>query len=249
MDEFKDKIRNLFFPPAFTCSFCGREVFGGKTVCEECEKTLPYNSGSICEKCGRKTLNPVSYCDNCAGKELHFDIARSAYVYKPPISQAIQRLKYENSRYLAREFAKEMAKTYYKTFMVCDGIVCVPMTERHRKKRGYNQSALIAVALSEELDLPFFEDVIQKKRETKSQVGLTQKERIINLSGSFSIKNRSMIEGKRLILTDDVLTTGTTAEFISEKLVNAGAASVFVLTVSSVDFKSKNKNAENQIFT
>ena len=245
MEEFKKKLIEFIFPPALTCSFCGREVFTNEPICADCKDILPKNDGFYCEKCGRRTRIPTNYCEYCSGRLINFDIARSAYIYDYPVNNAIQNLKYNNMRFFAREFAKEMAKVYYKACVVCDGITCVPMSDKRKRKRGYNQSALIAEALSDELGLPFFEDVIIKQRDTKSQVGLSQKERIINLSGSFSIKNRSLIKGKKLILVDDVFTTGTTVNLISEKLKNAGAEYVFALTVSSVDMKKEENNAKN----
>ncbi|MBO4323595.1 MAG: ComF family protein [Clostridia bacterium] len=234
MDEFKRALREIFFPSAYTCGICKREIFNGEYICEDCKKNLPYNDGYICDHCGRKTFAPISYCDACKGKENHFDIARSAFVYQKPINHAVQNLKYNNYKYLAREFASEMAKVYLKTFYPCGAIVFVPTSKKKVKERGYNQSELIARAVGEKLSLPVFDDVIYKSRDTESQVGLTQKERLINLSGSFSIKNRSKIAGERVLVIDDVLTTGTTADLVSEKLKAAGAEAVFVLTVASV---------------
>lgn len=242
MEKLKEVLRKVFFPSDYTCLFCGREIFSGRSVCEDCKKTLPYNDGYICDKCGRKTFAPVSYCDSCKGKELHFDIARSAYTYEKPINYALMNLKYNNFKYLAREFAKDLKKVYLKTFYPCDVITFVPTSKEKLKERGYNQSEMMAVALSKELSLPVICDAVIKTRNTESQVGLNQKERLINLSGSFSVKNRKDIKDKTVLLIDDVFTTGTTATLVSEKLKNAGATSVFVLTVASVFFRPKDHN-------
>ena len=237
MDDVKSVLRHIFYPEAYTCSFCKRETFSGRAICDDCKKTLPYNDKYICDRCGRKTVSAVAYCDSCAGKDLHYDLARSVFTYESPVSTAIMNLKYNNFRYLARDFAKEMARVYLKSFYPCDVVACIPNSKEKMKERGYNQSELIARALAEELSLPFSVSAIVKTRDTESQVGLTQKERLINLSGSFSVKNKSEIKDKTVLLIDDVLTTGTTVELVSEKLKSAGAKGVFVLTVCSVYYK------------
>ena len=237
MEKLKEVLRKVFFPPNYTCNYCGREIFSKRAVCDECKNTLPYNDGYICDRCGRKTFAPVSYCDSCKGKELYFDIARSAYTYEKPINYALMNLKYNNFKYLAKEFAKDLKNIYLKTFYPCDVITFVPTSKEKIKERGYNQSEMIAVALSEELSLPVVCDAVIKTHDTESQVGLSQKERLINLSGSFSIKKRKAVRNKTVLLIDDVLTTGTTATLVSEKLKKAGATSVFVLTVASVYYK------------
>ena len=239
MDELKTLLKRIFFPKDYTCTFCGREIFSEKTVCEDCDRALPRNDLYICYKCGRKTPYPTATCNDCVGKAQAFNLARSAYIYEKPISYAIQGLKYGNRRFLADEFAAEMEKVYLKTFYPCEAIVCVPTSKSNIAERGYNQSELIAAALSKRLDIPLIADAVVKTKDTESQVGLTQKERLINLSGSFAVKRRKETDGKALLLIDDVLTTGTTANLVAEKLKAAGATAVFVLTVASV-YRGKN---------
>ena len=236
-DIFAEWLKRTALPRGLTCDFCLRESFLEKTtVCDRCLSRLPFNDGNICLKCGRKTVLPTPCCNECSGRELHFDIARSVFTYSSPINAAIMRLKYEGERYLAEDFAKYLADAYRRAAVECDVIIFIPIEEDRKRKRGYNQAEVIARALSDEISLPVVGDVLYKKRRTESQVGLTLKQRLINLSGSFGVRNRSEIEGKRILLIDDVMTTGTTVSVASEKLRSSGAAKIFVLTVASVEF-------------
>ena len=234
MDALKTLLKNVFFPQNYTCTFCGREIFGNKPLCRDCDSALPRNDRYICDRCGRKTPYPTTACSDCAGKTLYFDVARSAFTYDAPISFALQNLKYRGRKFLAEELAAEMEKTYLKTFYPCEAVVCVPTSENKIKERGYNQSELLASALSKRISVPFIRGALVKTRDTGSQVGLSQKERLINLSGSFAVKDRKLIEDKTVLLIDDVLTTGTTTNLAAKKLKSAGAKSVFILTAASV---------------
>lgn len=231
MDALKKTLIKIFCPENYTCSFCDREVFDGKPVCEDCLKTLPFNDGFICGRCGRATKSPTEYCDDCKRSRIYFDGARSAYIYAPPVSGAIKALKFSGKKYFAREFAAVMAKVYYKAYFNCEVIVPVPSSPSRIKEKGYNQSELIAAALGELTDIPVI-NAVAKKRETESQVGLTEKERYSNLSGSFKVVDAEAIKGKKVLIVDDVMTTGTTLNVMAETLKKAGANEVYGITAA-----------------
>ena len=110
------------------------------------------------------------------------------------------------------------------------------MTAKAKRKRGYNQSEILAKELSKRLHLPVIKDAVVKKRETKSQKTLSFKDRAQNLKGSFTAY-KEKVSGKSIILVDDVLTTGATAETITRELLKKGAKCVYLATVASVEFK------------
>lgn len=236
MNKLKEILKNIFLPRNLTCSCCGRESFTGGILCEKCLEKTQRNDGYICEHCGVKTLLPEAYCDRCRNKLTSFDKARSVYLYGEVTAMLVQKLKYGGEKYLAEEFAKEIYKLFVSSVTHADGIVCVPMSEKREKSRGYNQSKLIAEKVAELSGAPFL-DVTVKKKETESQVGKTYKERRRNLDGSFGVKNKSLVKDKRIVIVDDVSTTGTTADVLAAALKNAGAAEVFALTYASVDKK------------
>ena len=125
---------------------------------------------------------------------------------------------------------------------IADCVVCVPSSAERMKLRGYNQSFLLAKEFAKLVDLPFYDDVIQKAVDTISQVGLSRKERKENLKGSFKITQKDKIKGKKVLIIDDVMTTGTTVDVLAERLKNAGAMEVYALTVASITFEKVENN-------
>lgn len=245
MNSLKDILKRVFLPRNLTCSCCGRESFSGEIVCERCLEKAERNDGYICDHCGVKTLAPAAYCERCANKLTSFDKARSAFVYGEVTGVLVQKLKYGGQKYLAEEFAKELYKLFVSSVTYADGIVCVPMSEKRERKRGYNQSRLIAEKLAELSLVPFL-DVTVKKKETESQVGKSYKERRKNLEGSFGVSDKSAVNGKRLVIVDDVCTTGSTADVLAAALKRAGASEAYVLTYASV-VKSGVKTRETNL--
>lgn len=240
------ELKEILFPRALTCSLCRREVFHGEPFCKECISSLPYNDGPICDHCGRKTSSAAAYCDSCREKNIQFDKARSPFCYEKPISYALQRLKYENAKFLAEDLAPYLVRTYLTEFWTVDCIVFAPMTEKRKKARGYNQAELLVNAFSGKTNIPVLPDVLYKRRETESQVNMTQKERLMNLSGSFGVRNAGSVKGKSVLFIDDVLTTGATADCCAFALKRAGAASVYVLTAASVSDRSAKIGKESE---
>ena len=238
MQKIKDKVQKFtefLFPINHTCNNCGREIFSGKDFCEDCESQIVYNDKIICNHCGRRTFNAEEYCFSCSGRETHFDKARSVYLYLPPISDLIAKLKYGNKKYLAKIFAKQMSFIYYRNFFACDIVTFTPMTEERESERGYNQAEVLAEEFCKITNLPIAKDLLIKTKETPRQVSVASaKERRENLKGSFKVGNKDIVRAKSILLIDDVMTTGATVEALSELLKRAGASNIIVLTVASV---------------
>jgi ComF family protein len=227
--EFLDKF---FFNRKWKCLSCGREIFEGN-FCADCEKILPYNNGYICNHCGRKVIAPEEYCLTCKGVITSIDKARSTFSYDKPISAIIKRLKYFNRKYVADAFAEYLFKTYLDNDFSADLIVFIPMTESAKKKRGFNQAELLANALSNKTGVPVV-PALTKIKETISQVKLDRSKRLKNLTDAFHVKERKAVKDRKVLIVDDVSTTGATAEAAANKLKRAGAKTVYLLTVASV---------------
>ncbi len=226
---------DILFPLDLTCNVCGREIFTGKFFCSDCENDLPHlNEGFVCSHCGRKTPYEAERCDSCSGRNTYFDKAVSLFDYEAPINKLITDLKYEGKRYISRIFAEDLCNAYIKSFLNCDFALFVPMTGEREKLRGYNQAELIAEEFSRFSGVPVEYDIIYKRRETDRQATLSFSERQKNLSGSFGVKNRKKLAGKRVLLIDDVMTTGATAESVCFLLKKYGTSFVAVLTLASV---------------
>ena len=234
--KIKNFIRNALFYEKWTCNICGAEIFSG-IFCDNCNKKISHIKENRCEHCGRITYAKVPFCDSCKTQNLNFDKARSLYEYKEPISYLIQNFKYDNCRYLARIFAGELYSLYQEEGFELDVITFVPMHEERLVKRGYNQSQLLAEELSNLVGAPLI-NALTKTVETERQANLNLQERRKNLKGSFKA-DKKQVKDKSVLLVDDVLTTGSTVDVISELLKKAGAKSVYVLTIASVqkDYK------------
>ncbi len=229
-------IKEILFPEKFTCLFCGREIFHGELFCEDCRKEVFYTGAEICEKCGRRTKERTAVCSYCRGRETYFSTARSPFVYKGAISALIKRMKFGGAKYVAEELVSDALYSFHSIGKEFDFIAFVPMTEKGLKKRGFNQSELIARALSEKTGIEV-KDVLSRKEGSADQVGLKRAEREKNVKGRFSLKDRRAVKDKRILLIDDVMTTGATVNEISRIFYNAGAAETCVLTLCCAEVK------------
>ncbi len=230
---FSRFLHKYFFNEKWCCNVCGREIFGNGYFCEKCEKELPFNDGALCNHCGRHTVAPEEYCSSCKEFMLSVDCSRSAFIYAKPVSGLIQSLKYGGKKYLAGILAQYMSSVYFKFGMLADAAVFVPMTKSAKRKRGFNQSELLCREFCARTGVEMCDCVI-KTKDTPRQATLGRKERAVNLAGAFKVTDRKAIENKTVVIIDDVMTTGSTAEALAEKLKRAGAKCVKLLTAASV---------------
>lgn len=228
------------------CAACGEDVFSEALFCERCLAALPANAGYVCSKCGRAIGADYPVCLECKANMPLFDAARSAFRYEGGVVGLVKKCK-TGGRYLAEAFAERMAPLLARAFPDADLLVCVPMTDAARRKRGYNQSDLLASALSRRSGVAYAPDALVKLRDTAEQKGLSAAERAKNLHGSFRVHERALCRGRHIVIVDDVLTTGSTANAIARALRGAGAARVYVLTAASVPFRERQRSAEEAL--
>ncbi len=241
--NLKKIIQENLFNLKWRCNVCDDENFNGDYFCDECKSKLPYLKENKCSHCGRLTAYSMPYCDSCIEKNVNFDMARSLFSYEEPISHLIKTLKYDDKLYLADIFSDLFVETYLTNFSDTDIISYVPMTEKSVIKRGYNQSLVLADRLSKKVGVPL-EELAIKTKETMRQATLNFNDRLENLKGVFKILKVDLTD-KNVMIVDDVLTTGTTAEVLAKLLKKKGANKVYVLTVASVSkikFKALNNS-------
>ncbi len=235
--KFFEKLSGFFnknlFNVKWRCISCNREIFDGEYFCQECQDELPLLEGKICEHCGRALKRAQNYCTTCKGKLTSIDKARSVYSYEKPINTLVKKMKYYNGRFLAQAFATELSNVYFKNYFNADVVVFVPATKKSLKKRGFNQSELLAKQFCELTGLPLV-DCLEKVKETDRQALLDKTSRQKNLKGAFNVKDKIAVKNKKVVIVDDVSTTGSTAENIASVLKKAKAERVFLLTVASV---------------
>lgn len=148
-------------------------------------------------------------------------------LYEGVLAEAINQLKFHGLKRLSRPIGRLLLNL---DIPQADGIVPVPLSTRGLRERGFNQSLLIAKSISKGIKVPLLIDLLFKRKETRPQIGLSAKERKLNLKNAFEV--RGEIKGLRLLLVDDVMTTGATITECSKQLMKAGAKEVFVLILA-----------------
>lgn len=242
------KWRSKLYLDGPVCSACGKELLahirGG--MCPECEKTSVKLGTDICGKCGRVLANEAEFCDTCIRNERAFVRARSCYVYEGAPKKFVYRLKFGGRRYLAAFIAEAMVDRYLDCDFECDCVVAVPLSAKRKRKRGYNQAELIAEELSSRLKLPLIDGALVKTKENKSQAKLKRREREENVRGVYEVTSPETFKGRRVLVVDDVMTTGATLGEVSRVLYKAKARSVEALTYCSTRFVSPSENILNE---
>jgi len=168
-----------------------------------------------------------SICGQCLKKLPPFSKVISFGVYEGALAEVINQLKFHNVRRLSKPLGTLLANV---SLPVLDGIVPVPLHIKSLRERGFNQSLLIARTLSRKRNIPLFMDMLIKKKETPPQIGLSATERISNVRKAFTAQGK--VKGLRILLVDDVVTTGATVKECSHELLNAGAREVTVATIA-----------------
>ncbi len=229
-----DALRRWDETHNFTCDVCGKEVFSAERMCGSCRKNLPYNDGPVCPLCGRKVGEP-GICLECKDRPLEVRKARACFSHEKEAARLVLRYK-RGEKYLFRTLADCLVPLLMSEFSDADALVFVPMTVRAEKKRGYNQSRLLAEELSRRTGKPLI-DAVTKQRETEQQKALGRRAREENLRGCFHVFSRVSVRGKRLLIVDDTMTTGATASELARTLCHAGAERADLLAVTCVQKK------------
>lgn len=216
---------------SFTCDICGREVFANERICAGCCTALPWNYGTVCPFCGRRVGEP-GVCMECKRQRIAVEKARSCFTHEGEAAGLVLRFK-NGQRYLRLTLAELMLPLLRQEFPDATALTFVPMTASAEKKRGYNQSRLLAEELSRLSGISVL-SCAEKLRDTEMQKTLGRRDREKNLKGCFRITDRAAVKGGALVIVDDTLTTGSTADELSRMLLRAGAKTVYLLTATSV---------------
>lgn len=234
-----EQIAGQIFVDDANCLACGREIpRGGKDrLCKSCRAQTVRIGDDCCVKCGRSVRNESDYCIPCQHRPRAFARARSVYPYEGAAGLLVRKLKFSNARYLAKYMAAEMVDTLLDHEMWCDVVVPVPLSKQHRKRRGYNQAELLARVIAEKLKLPLDAEHLIKIRDTAEQAKLSGAEREDNVRGAYQVQDKFAFAGRRVLLIDDVMTTGATGDEIARILLQNGAKQVELLTYCSAKYR------------
>ena len=213
------------FPPV--CGGCGNP---GTRWCVECQKKVQVIVAPVCDACGL----PQAYfglCKRCQQKRPSFKYLRSWAVFESSVQMALHRLKYRRDIGLGEALSNQLAGFVDRLEWPIDMLTPIPLGKKRLRERGYNQVAMIAKPLSLQLGLDYYPKALIRARETRSQVGLSAKERQENVQNAF-LADGKMVKGRSILLMDDVSTTGATLSSAAEALYLSGARAVYATTVA-----------------
>jgi competence protein ComFC len=214
---------------------CGRPHV---LLCDACRRSLHYAPAGFCHACGR----PLSHtgpglCPLCARQAPSLTDSFAVAYSTGVIRSAIHKLKYSDQSRLAEPLAELLAGWWRDYPLPADVIIPIPLHPRRERERGYNQSALLARRLGQAIGAPVDETSLSRVRDTQPQVGLGHIARRENVSGAFQC-TEGALAGRRVLLIDDVTTTGATLEAAAHALKEAGARMVWGLTVARAHGRS-----------
>ncbi|WP_291636376.1 ComF family protein [Clostridium sp.] len=204
---------------------------------------LLYSGDEQCVICNEYSGESEALCTKCRKEMKHSDesfyighdeekyLARSVFYYSNIVKELIIRLKYKSDFICGEILAEYMLEFIRENKLQFDLIAYVPMTKKALKNRGYNQSEFLANYLSRFLNIPVICNLI-KTEDTKDQIGLSGEERWGNMEKCFNVKENKFIKNKKILLVDDVITTGATAFYCAHKLKESGKNYVYVLTIA-----------------
>ncbi len=221
------------------CQLCGvnRATPAEGFVCAHCWQRVRFIRPPFCERCGlpyEGNLTTPFECTNCREMQLSFRSARSAVAAQGVVLEAIHRYKYQRALWfepfladlLIREAAPELRKEKW------DWLVPVPLYSTKQREREFNQAERLARRLSAAVDIPMNTRLLKRVSPTRTQTLLTRQERSANVRRAFAARKKARLHGERIVLVDDVFTTGATTSACAKTLLAAGAKEVCVWTVA-----------------
>ena len=228
---------SFLFPEV--CQLCGEQRATARDgyVCGRCCSHVRFIKPPFCERCGLPfpgDLTTPFECANCREMELHFSAARSAVVAGGAVREIIHRYKYQRALWFEPFLAGLLLR---ETVPVLRGqnwdlIVPVPLHPLKQREREFNQAERLAARLSAATRIPVNKNLVQRVRFTNTQTRLTRSERAANMRGAFAMRPGARLDRERVILVDDVFTTGATTSACAQTLLAAGADEVCVWTVA-----------------
>ena len=228
-------LLNALLPPQ--CLACNAVVDSAGALCADCFSRVTFVTAPQCEVCGLPFETPVigeAVCGACIKDPPAYGRARAVFVYDGESRGLVLKLKHGDRTDAAAHLARWMQRTGAALLAECDVIVPVPLHRWRLLMRTYNQAALLANNLGRLTGKHVAVDALVRVKATPSQGGLSATARRRNVGGAFSIRRPAQIAGKRVLLIDDVLTTGATADACTRVLRDSGARSIDVLVLARV---------------
>jgi competence protein ComFC len=216
---------DLLYPPR--CGGCDKK---GERWCSECQRQTQTLQGTLCRICGLP-IEKAGTCVTCAKHPPTFQALRAWTAFEGPIRKALHQIKYHRDPSLADDLAQNMLPFWHTLQWQVDVAVPLPLGNKRRESRGYNQAEFLTLPLAVRLNWDYQPQALTRSRETRTQVGLSAFERRTNVAGAF-LAQPALVSGKSALLVDDVSTTGATLASAAQALLQAGATQVYAFTVA-----------------
>ena len=232
---WRDLVLDALLPPR--CLGCTTAVDVPGRLCAACWAGVDFIVAPQCDCCGLPfdyDEGPGAICGACVRDEPAFGRARSVLRYNGVARSLVLGFKHGDRTHAAPAFAAWMARSGEALLDEVDLVTPVPLHRFRLFTRRYNQSGLLAREIARATGLDVAPDALRRTRHTPSQGGLTRRGRFLNVRGAFKARPGRDVAGRRVLLVDDVMTTGATADACAKALLRAGAARVDVLTLARV---------------
>jgi competence protein ComFC len=235
LPEIFSAAASLFYPA--TCVVCSANVGGREYLCADCRRRAPRIVPPFCAKCSEPFPGAITQtfsCANCEHRTLHFDCAVAAYRSRGLVRNILHQFKYGRQRHLRYPIANWLVESFSDPRLrgrYFDLIVPVPLHPARERERGFNQAALLAELMAIPAAIPTG-PILERIRYTTTQTAYDRAERMENLHGAFRLRKNRDVRGLRVLLIDDVLTTGSTLSECARVLRRAGALSVHGVTAA-----------------
>lgn len=234
-------ILDLLYPEYLYCICCGKIIDASRNyrLCNECMAEIRWAGDRTCKKCGKllSENNPLDICYSCREHSHAFDMGFCACEYGRNPRSIVFAMKYHGRADIAKTLGEilhdRMESIRRETGLVYDAVIPVPMYLSKQHQRGYNQAEVMARRFSELEDAEYLPDGLIRGKNTVPLKGLAPEERRGAIAGIMSVRNSESVQGKDILLIDDIYTTGATVDGAAEALLHTGAERVYVLTFAA----------------